>query len=171
MNNQENHHCPYCNAAIKKYWHRLTPLLVNTLVKFRSAVVRKNRNQIHVPDELELNTTEYNNFQKLRFHGLVAKFKEDGERKSGFWLLTKRGALFLKGELAVPIRVQTFRNEVVDHDEHKVYVSDVIQSTPYLETIDSIEYEIQDLPNRPTMESMRRKVEDMKLQASLDKYL
>jgi len=139
-NNEEK--CAYCGASLKKYWHRLTPGLVGTLVKFRSAVVRKNRNSLHVPEEIDLTKSEYNNFQKLRFHALVAKARENGERKTGYWLLTKRGASFLKGEIDVPVAVQTYRNMVVERAEQRVFVKDVIGKTPYFETIDDFEYEI-----------------------------
>lgn len=134
--------CPHCGAKMKAYWHRITPVLVRALVKFRVAVNEIGVNKIHLRDDLDLTKTEYNNFQKLRLHGLVAKYKEEGVHLNGYWLLTARGADFLNGTLDIPKRVKTFRNKVIDHDTEKVFLIDVIQEQPFVETIDSIDYDI-----------------------------
>jgi hypothetical protein len=137
--------CECCGAKMYKYWHRLTPMLIDTLKKFHQAVIRKGANDIHVPKEVNLTKQEYNNFQKLRFHGLVAKYKSKGIHKTGHWLITRRGAQFLAGELAVPCRVQTFRNKVIDHDTKTISLPlnrEILQSMPYVESIDDFEREI-----------------------------
>lgn len=134
--------CPHCGAKMKAYWHKLTPLLVRTLVKFRVGVNEKGMNKVHLQDDLDLTKTEYNNFQKLRLHGLVAKYKEEGQHINGYWLLTRRGSDFLNGTLDIPKRVKTFRNKVVDYDPVKVFVVDVINEQPFVETIDDIQYDI-----------------------------
>jgi hypothetical protein len=77
---------------------------------------------------------------------LIAHCKnEDGSRDSGYWLITKRGNEFLKGSLAVPSKVKTFRNHVVDHDTTKVYIKDIIGSTPYAESVDDIQFTLHNL--------------------------
>lgn len=85
-------------------------------------------------DELELDHSGYGNFQKLRFHALIAKYKKDGRWVRGTWLLTKRGAEFLKGKVEIPAKVQTFRNKVVGHDPRLVSVKDIIDIKPYFES-------------------------------------
>ncbi len=138
--------CPYCEASLKEYWHKLTPLLVNGLIKMKQKIINKNENRIHLQNDLNLSKTEYNNFQKLRFHGLIAHCKDsNGIRESGYWLLTKRGNEFLNGSLAIPSRVRTFRNHVVDHDHRFVHIKDVIGSTPFVEGIDDIQYTLHNL--------------------------
>jgi len=138
--------CPYCGASLKEYWQRLTPLLVNGLVKMKQKIINKNENRIHLQNDLNLSKSEYNNFQKLRFHGLIAHCKnEDGSRDSGYWLITKRGNDFLRGLLAIPSRVRTFRNHVVDHESRLVYIKDVIGSTPYAESVDDIQFRLHEL--------------------------
>ena len=124
--------CPQCGASLKKYWHRLTPGLVKTLVKVYARVCEKGKNIID-KKELQLTHSEYGNFQKLRFHGLIAKNIVDGEWIKGEWVITHRGAQFLHGEIQIPIRVLTFRNRVEDHDEILVTVRDVIGTQPYFE--------------------------------------
>lgn len=138
--------CPYCSAGLKEYWHKLTPMLVNGLVKMKQKIINKNENRIHLQDDLSLSKTEYNNFQKLRFHGLIAHCKnEDGSRDSGYWLITKRGSEFLKGSLSIPDRVKTFRNHVVGHSTHLVSIAGVIGSTPFAESIDDIQFTLHNL--------------------------
>ena len=133
--------CPFCNASLKQYWHKLTPILVNALVKFKRGVLKEGENRVHLIKTLkgtenELKPYEWKNWTKLRFHGLVAKYKVDGVWDRGYWVLTKRGNDFLQGKLAVPSKVQTFRNKVIDHGDNLVYIKDVLGSTPYLEDSD-----------------------------------
>ena len=123
--------CPYCHASLKKYWHSITPGLVKTLIKCY-VYASEHDNEFKMRD-LNLDHSEYGNFQKLRFHALIAKRKQDGERVERVWLITGRGADFLKGVMTIPDRVQTFRNRVVEHSPIMVNVRDVMRSEPYWE--------------------------------------
>jgi hypothetical protein len=123
--------CPHCNASLRKYWHSLTPGLVKVLVKCY-AYASEHDNLFKMRD-LKLDHSEYGNFQKLRFHALIAKKKQDGEKVERVWLITQRGADFLKGMIQIPDKVQTFRNKVVDHSPELVTVRDVMKSEPYWE--------------------------------------
>lgn len=128
--------CPHCGASMKMYWHRLNPGLVQALVKVYVRVIEKGENKV---DKKELNLThsEYGNFQKLRFHALIAKYKEDGVWVRGSWLLTKRGKEFLTNGISIPRKVQTFRNKITDHSEDMVTVTDVIKDKPYWDTAET----------------------------------
>lgn len=137
--------CPHCNQEMRKYWHSLTPGLVNGLVKFAKAVGAKHQNSVHLRHDMEghdfeLTRDEWSNFSKLRMHGMVAKDKDAG---AGYWLLTPRGASFLKGDLAVPSKVQTFNNVVEDHGGDMIFLRDVYtQDVPHFEGIQDIRYEV-----------------------------
>lgn len=129
------HHCPTCHAQSFKYWHRLTPGIVYALVKFKRAVIAKGENSVHTRKDMdgtanELTKGEYANWTLLRYHALVAK---DDKAGAGYWLLTARGNAFLKGLEAVPQRVQTLNNHVIDHDDVHVTIDQVIGSTPFFE--------------------------------------
>lgn len=107
--------CPHCGASMAAFWHRLTPGLVGALIKAIEFVKKNNKNEFNL-SQLDLSKGEYNNFQKLRFHALVAKVQD----KKGSWLITTRGGQFLRGEIGVPTEVQTFRNRVISHSDQKV---------------------------------------------------
>lgn len=125
--------CPHCNALMKMYWHRITPGLTKVLAKIYAKVCEKGENNFRM-DELKLDHSEYGNFQKLRFHALIAKEVDDGELIKGSWLITRRGVNYLKNIESIPVRVQTFRNKVVDHDSELVNLSEVMRKTdPYFE--------------------------------------
>lgn len=138
-------YCPHCGANMKKSWHNITPILAHGLIKLRNTIVEKGENKVHLLHDMkydnELKLHQWNNWTKLRFHGLVAKYKEGGKILSGYWLLTRRGAQFLNGELTIPKSVQTFRNVVVGHSEDLVSISDVMKDKIYVQTIHDIKTE------------------------------
>jgi len=126
---------------MRPYRVKVTPMMVRALIKFREAVVAHNRNSIHLLKDMkgrsyELSRHEWNNFTRQRFLGLAVKVKG----KSGYWLLTKRGAAFLNGQEAIPAYVFIFRNKIVERSEWTQNVAEVIGSTPYLEQKADIEY-------------------------------
>ncbi len=123
--------CEACGAKLKKYWHSMTPGLVRILVKcYEYASTHDN---LFMMKDLKLDHSEYGNFQKLRFHGLIAKNKIAGDIEERVWLITHRGADFLKGLIQIPAKVQTFRNRVTEHDEELVTVTDVMKGQIYWE--------------------------------------
>lgn len=128
----ENERCEHCGAALKRYWHSITPGLVRVLIKCYKYVSSNGENLFKMKD-LNLDHSEYGNFQKLRFHGLIAKHKIDGDIEERVWLITHRGADFLKGLIQIPDKVQTFRNRVVDHNDVLVTVTQVMKDQVYWE--------------------------------------
>lgn len=126
------HTCPECGSSTQRYWHKLTPGLVTTLVKVYAKVCEKQENKVE-KSELDLDHSEYGNFQKLRLHALIAKYKEDGRVHRGTWVITKRGADFLKGKIEIPDRVRTFLNRVEAHSDNMVNVTRVMAGNPYWE--------------------------------------
>lgn len=145
-----NEICPCCGALMREYWHTLTPGIVSALVKFLKAVRHYGRNDIHIHDEMkaaagapfQLTDHEWNNFTRLRFHGLVAKVHSE-ENQSGRWLLTKRGGQFLKGEIDVPLKVKTYRNRVIDHSADVTRIADFKSKLPSFET--DFDYEVHSI--------------------------
>ena len=140
MSKKSKELCPCCGASMRVYKEKLTKGLVVSLLKFRDVVISTNSNEIHVPTKIKFSINEYNNFQKLRYQGLIAKVKdkETGERKSGVWLLTRRGNQFCKSEITAPEWIETFRNRIVDRSLAKVSISYILKSdTPYWDKIEN----------------------------------
>lgn len=133
-------HCEACGQKLVKYDVSVSEGIIRALIKFRQAVGIKQENSIHLLNDMtgtiKLTPHEWNNFSRLRFHALVAKTGD-----SGFWLLTHRGAQFLRGEVDIPKKVQVFNNRVVSHSQDRVFIKDVIGNEPYFETIEDIHYE------------------------------
>jgi hypothetical protein len=119
--------CQHCEADLSFTPHRLSAMMVEALFKLRAAVRHYGRNSIHIRDEMydakgapfELTTDQWSNFGKLRYFGLAHHADKENPR-SGSWLLTDRGAAFLRGEIAVPRKVYTFRGHPVDDPPERV---------------------------------------------------
>jgi hypothetical protein len=149
MDNQT--HCEKCGASLKKFWHRLSPGLIGSLIKFRRVVQEKNSNNLHLYNDLkgpnQLTTAEQMNWTKLRFNGLVAKAEQEKH-----WLITRRGGQFLNGAIAIPKRVQTFRNRVIAKDEETVYIKDIIHDLPVFDSREDMKF---DYAGETDMETVR----------------
>jgi len=125
-NEPKQHICEHCGAQLKIWKHSLTPGLVDILVSFIQAIKDKGENKIHLQTEAKLPPNQYNNFQKLRYFGLVAKVKDDeGTHLAGYWLITRLGGEFLRAETAIPRWVKTFRNHIEEKSEEVVFINDV----------------------------------------------
>jgi hypothetical protein len=124
-----NERCPYCQANLKKFYHTLTPGIVSVLIAAIQFVHGAGRNEFHLQNDLHLSVNQFCNVTKLRFHALIAKV--DG--KPGYWCITKRGGMFLRGEICVPLKVKTFRNRVEDHSAETIHIDDLRGKVPYFE--------------------------------------
>lgn len=97
---------------------------ISLLLKVWQGVIESGVNDVDMR-QLDLSYTERARATQLRFHALIAKVRNDkGRQVPAHWLLTKRGADFLKGRIEVPQFVITFRNEVVDHSASMVSKKD-----------------------------------------------
>lgn len=93
--------------------------LVNTLIKFVGAVKAKGINEIHLQTDVDLTHNQYNNFQKLRYHGLVHHAKNpDKSIKTGFWLITRNGGSFLRNVLELD-KIVVVKDNLIDHEATK----------------------------------------------------
>lgn len=143
--------CQGCGRAMGGYEISITKGMINALRKLIKAVRDKGENSIHLSDDTkgkpyELTHSEINNITRLRFHGLVAKVYEgSGEskkRKSGHWLVTRRAASFIKGEMTLPRAVWIFNDHIVDRGtEEQITIKQILgEAGNYWDTIDDINY-------------------------------
>lgn len=141
--------CLCCESSLSKRGHSLTKGMVHGLMKFANACIKlgvKEGIPRHViskaGEKLELD--EYANWTKLRFFGLVAKYKEDGVHKKGWWLVTRNGWAFLRGDHFVPTQIKTFRNKIVSKSEQTISMSEIYGSQPWFPSRDDFFHETID---------------------------
>lgn len=137
--------CSHCGAQVKIWKKVLSKGLVMILKKFAGQVIASRKNDVNIT-EIGLSHTEICVFQQLRYFGLVAKVKnEEGQKIASRYLLTRRGAKFLKNEEAVSIWVKTFRNRIEERSEEKAYFSDILteHGAEFFNT--SFEFDIKEL--------------------------
>lgn len=92
------------------------------------------KNDIH--NSMFANDTNfYNNFQKLRYHGLVYYARdENGQRVRGHWLITRNGWAFLRGEIRLPKHVLVKNNHIVGRSDEDVSMRDVYVGAETMQT-------------------------------------
>ena len=141
MQNQKPSHCPTCDASLDGRWENITKSQITLLNKLHRGIKRFNRNSIHLQDDLNLTKNEYNNFQKLRYNGLVAHADA-----TGCWLMTRRGASFLKGEIDLPKGVLVFRNRIQKYATKRVDIKSVLKNDePYYYQAGDFDYQPVDV--------------------------
>jgi hypothetical protein len=133
---KEIEYCSCCGGKLTGRYERVSKGLALSLLKFREQILSQSElagklvNKVHLSKDLKLSKNEYNNFQKLRYHGLIAHYKnkETKEYETGYWLLTSRGNLFCKNELAVPKKLLIFRNKIEERSEEKITLENVLKN-------------------------------------------
>jgi hypothetical protein len=119
--------CPECGAKVVEYHFLLNRGLIQGLEKLA------NKRECELTD-LGLTNSQYSNFPKLAYWGLV---ETDGKH-TGYWKATKLGYLFLEGRVNVPRGVWTYRGEVTRMDKDLVRAGDVIKEFKYRRRSDYI---------------------------------
>lgn len=121
--------CTCCQASLSKSEHTLTKGMIDGLIKFADACLTLNVRVVNprtgLPPQYRLTINEMTNWTKLRFFGLVAKYKVDGIHKEGKWVVTRNGWKFLKGDLQVPRYIKTFRNTIIEKSVEQISIVDI----------------------------------------------
>lgn len=116
--------CDCCGASMVQYKHRLSAILVSVLKKLNDAGGETNL------QNLGLERTEWDNFQKLRYWGLVAKTVGDnGKRKSGTWTITDTGRQFLAGLAKMQVTAVTYRGQTVGFEGVHVSINSLLDGS------------------------------------------
>ena len=107
-------HCTNCEQTLKIYRYGISESMVRVLKAMAKATEPNTGRSIDV-DKINLKHSERTQLTKMRFHGLVAKVKEDNVQIPRHWLITRRGWQFLGNE-QVPAKVIVYNNQVLGHD-------------------------------------------------------
>lgn len=125
---------PAPENAARKYWYKLTPGLLDVLFIMLQYVHENDRNEFTIKEIRDrLKPFQYTQTTKLRFHGLIAKIKDENDVFTGKWLITRRAGDFLRNEIVLPQKVCTQGNKVIDYDDVNVSIRDVYGDDLYLE--------------------------------------
>lgn len=112
--------CPHCEAKMVEYKHSFSKALAVGLGRLHFL----GGGPINIKN-LGLTRNQWDNFQKLRYWGLVAKAtKQDGTRAGGEWILTQKGRDFIEHGLAITKSVWTYRGDTVRFDGDTCFYTD-----------------------------------------------
>lgn len=125
---------PVPENGARKYWYKITPGLLDVLFIMVQYVHEQDRNEFTIKEIRDrLKPFQYTQTTKLRFHGLIAKVKDENGVHHGKWLITRRAGEFMRNEIVLPQKVQTQNNKVIDYDDFNVSIRDVYGDDLYLE--------------------------------------
>lgn len=145
--------CEHCGQATA-YLLPLDRGTADIVKAFATAVRNKGMNTIHPGNEMEvparewtqyrsvtegvLTSNQIGNFTRARIHGLLARL----EGEAGNWLLTKKGAAFLRGQ-AVPryaivkkttAEMRSHKDEYYEPDTETITIFDLLREDDYWHT-------------------------------------
>ncbi len=135
--------CDKCHQRIRpKTPKRLYPWCCYALIWMSRTVSEKrlnefNRRQLEGVMGHKLDHGTYANFTTLGKNGLIAKVFFLGQRKSGYWCITRKGYRFLRG-VAVPDCVWTWEREIVARSPILKTISQIMKETPYAPSLKDI---------------------------------
>lgn len=133
--------------------------LLKTAAKY---VSNSMDNNFGLKDVFGDDINSYNNFQKLRYHGLVHHVKKNGDPVRGRWLITRNGWAFLRGELKLASWVMVRGNRVMEQRSvDMLSVKDVYIGSDILDTV----FEYFDENNKPV--GWRPTAKDRNMQLTL----
>lgn len=134
MGNKSNVYlCPTCGQKVVSYKHNLNKTLVSCLRKLYMAGGHSRL------DKLQLDNTQFTNFQKLRYFGLAFTTGQHGE-----WHITNTGRAFLAGRVQVSQHVITRNALVIQKSVEQVYIHDIKDCVSY-------KVEWQEQASQPTL--------------------
>lgn len=102
--------CPVCEQTAKVYPYSLASSWAQALI---AMYCKGGTGWVHVPD---LNLPG-GHFAKLRFWGLIERKDDErgdeGNPRVGWWRVTVRGEMFVKGRTTVPKKIHVYNNKCV----------------------------------------------------------
>jgi len=118
---KESKFCECCGAKTVKYKHSFSEALAVGLYKlYEFGNISINLKH------LGLTRNQWDNFQKLRYWGLVKQaYRPDGTRLNGEWIVTQEGIDFIERGTSIQKSVWTYRGKTVDFDGDTCFFLDV----------------------------------------------
>lgn len=104
--------CPACTQRVQVYRRKVTSGMARALIDiYRAGAL----DWIHVPSIL---TGQRADEGKLAYWGLIEeeKIKRPDGGRAGYWRVTPRGELFLRGQLSIPKYARVYNGRVLGFD-------------------------------------------------------
>lgn len=112
--------CPTCGHKLVEYKHTMNKTLVSCLARLNAMGGRARL------DKMNLNNTQFSNFQKLRYFGLAIPTNEHNE-----WQITNNGVWFLQGKIQIYRFVITKNATTIRQSDELVYITEVKDCVQY----------------------------------------
>lgn len=111
--------CLFCGAKTVEYTFSFNKGLARCLWLMRS------QTQGVEIKTLNMTSSMWTNFQKLRYWDLIAPIAGENGRKGGYWKITALGLDFISGKVKINPKVTTYRNVVKLKFGDEILFSDV----------------------------------------------
>ena len=122
--------CPHCGQVIQdSHKEVLNKHKLNMLQYAGRSIISSQKNDFDLHEKLD-DTNFYNNFQKLRYSGLIFHVG-----KRGHWGLTRNAWSFLRGELKLPKWIIIRNNHIVERSAELIGVKDVYRGAEIIDTV------------------------------------
>lgn len=112
--------CPNCGHKVVEYKHTMNKTLVSCLARLNALGGRARL------DKMQLDNTQFANFQKLRYFHLAIATNEHNE-----WQITDHGVWFLQGRIQIPRFVTTKNAVVIRESNELVFIGEVKDCVQY----------------------------------------
>lgn len=121
---ENNAHCPTCSHKLAIYKYKANRSAAVMLRKIADVVRDSGTNKVNY-DDIPVPHALHSQRSKLRQHGLIAKYKENGTHVANMWLITNKGWDWLTGK-PIPAVVLVFDNQVLGHDGGEITIHEAI---------------------------------------------
>ena len=118
--------CPCCKQFVKKYKRKITSAMAYGLIK----LVRYNgtTEPIHIENffkGMDVPSSIRGDISKLKYWGFITPVKckrDDGCSRNGYYFLTEKGQMFVRGGYTVPKYIYLFNNKPYGFSDEMVDV-------------------------------------------------
>lgn len=117
-------YCPCCGHKLAIYKYRANKSAAVMLRKIADRVKDSGVKQVNY-DDIPVPHALHSQRSKLRQHGLIAKYKENGTHVANMWVITNKGWDWLTGK-PIPAVVLVFDNQVLGHDGGEITISEAL---------------------------------------------
>lgn len=126
--------CESCGSVIKLTHKETLNKMKLKMLKIAARHVIETKVNDFSLKELDDNVSNYANWQKLRYHGLVHYVTKNGSRQRGRWLITRNGWAFLRGEISLPKYVLVKNNHIESRSDRLITVREVYYGAEEIQT-------------------------------------